>query len=493
MNDEVWAPGAQLMESMRAVGYSFKTAIADVVDNSITANATEIDIGINTTDFFVTIFDNGDGMDRDEAREAMQLAGKSAAFVRGSSDLGRFGLGLKTASLSQCRKLTIVTQKAGKLTGLVWDLDHVALTNEWRLIVLEERQIADVPGFARFSSSESGTLVVWEKFDRLTNDDKSRARELDQSVVESRDHLSLVFHRFLSGEAGVPNLVIRTNGRKVEPADPFLAGARGAQSSVVESIDVQGHKIDVKSFTLPFMNSMSTAQRKRALVAGSLRDSQGFYIYRAYRLVIWGTWFRLVPKQDSAKLTRVRVDVPNSLDHLWSLDIKKSSAVPPPEIRERLKILAGAMMEPSTKAISYRGRKTTDNDDLVRTWDLVEDRDEFRYRLNRAHPMFRTLSDLLDAVGMRELENALRVIETTFPSQDLYNRMSNDLVPVQNSADLQIWRDVLRDMWRQAQPTKRTATEFIDQMIGIEPMDQLKWEKDSLVKWIQTDQEEATS
>jgi len=476
---------------MRAVGYSFRTAIADVVDNSITAHASEIDIGVNTSEFFVTVFDNGDGMDGEEARRAMQLAGKSSATSRDSADLGRFGLGLKTASLSQCRKLTLVTKKAGQLTGLVWDLDHVARTNQWSLIVLGEPEIAEVPGAARLALIPSGTLLVWENFDRLSDDISARAKELDQSIVDAREHLSLVFHRFLSGEAGVPKLTIRTNGSEIVPADPFLSNARGAQSSVIESVNVQGHVIDVKSFTLPFMNSMSAAQRKSALVAGSLRDAQGFYIYRAFRLVIWGTWFRLVPKNDSGKLTRVRVDIPNALDHLWSLDIKKSSAVPPPEIRERLKALAGAMMEPSHKAITYRGRKAPDNDDLIRPWDLVEDRDEFRYRINRSHPLLLPVTAALDAAGLRELENALRVIETTFPSQDLHNRMSNDQVPVQSTVDLQVWRDVLREMWNQAQPTKQSAADFIEQMLGIEPMDQLKWEKDSLVSFIQSDPEVA--
>ena len=183
------------------------------------------------------------------------------------------------------------------------------------------------------------------------------------------------------------NFTIALNYDELEEIDPFLTAHRSTLKAQPESFEVEGQRIDVQAFTLPLVSKLTSADRKRALVAGRIRDSQGFYIYRAMRLVIWGTWFRILPKDDLAKLARVRVDVPNTLDHLWALDIKKAAALPPPEVKSRLKRVADRIIKPSRNVHLYRGRPEAQADPLTRTWQLIEDRGSFRYEVNRDHPL----------------------------------------------------------------------------------------------------------
>lgn len=482
MKDEIWAPGAQLMESMRAVGYSLRTALADIIDNSIAATARNIDIlfSAEAERPYLAILDDGKGMDGQLARRAMQLAGMSSVAQRDEADLGRFGLGLKTASLSQCRRLTIISKQGDSITGLIWDLDHIAATQQWSLIVLGDDEFGDVPHFADLLNSESGTLVVWQNLDRLLEKGQNPSALLDGQMVDAREHLSLVFHRFLSGD-GFSKVTLRVNLVAIEGADPFLSRAKGIQIAPKESIDLLGHEITVQSYTLPFLNNMTAANRRRAQVAGGLRDSQGFYIYRGGRLVIWGTWFRLAPKREGGKLARVKVDIPNALDHLWSLDIKKSSAVPPAVVRARLKILAETMIEPSQRTQDWRGRKNRAHDPVIRPWELIEDRDTFRYEINRNHPVVEALTGSLTPAGLADLEAIIRTLESTFPVQDLFNRMASDRISTQTTSDLDDLRSVLTGIWVNAQPTHETAESFVTRMLAVEPLDQLRSEKDSMV------------
>ena len=482
MKDEIWAPGAQLMESMRAVGYSLRTALADIIDNSISAAARNIDIyfSAETERPYLAVLDDGKGMDAQLARCAMQLAGMGAATQRDEGDLGRFGLGLKTASLSQCRRLSIISKQGDAITGLIWDLDHIAATQKWSLIVLGEDEYGQVPHFADLLKSETGTLVVWQNLDRLLEVSQNPSAILNGQMADAREHLSLVFHRFLSGD-GFPKVTLRINLVAVIGADPFLTKARGIQIDPKESIALIGHEISVQSYTLPFLNNMTAADRRRAQVAGGLRDSQGFYIYRGGRLVIWGTWFRLMPKKEGGKLARVKVDIPNALDHLWSLDIKKSSAVPPAAVRARLKILAETMIEPSQRTQGWRGRKNKTDDPVIHPWELVEDRDTFRYEINRSHPVVEALTGSLTSAGLANLEAIIRTLETTFPVQDLFNRMSSDRVPLQANSDLSDLRGVLLGIWASAQPTSETVDSFVTRMLTVEPLDELRPQKESIV------------
>jgi hypothetical protein len=471
-------PGAQLMESMRAVGYSTQTALADIVDNSITAKASTIDILVRSDgeDPYIAILDDGIGMNGDAIRHAMQLAGTYSESDRESDDLGRFGLGLKTASLSQCRRLTLISKVDGVLSAVSWDLGHIAATNEWSLLVLDPAEIERLPGYSKLEVLQHGTLVVWSDLDRFPKT-ANRAALIDQAVADTMDHLSLVFHRFLDGESGLRKIRLNVNGNELSAADPFLTGARGVQPSRRETLIVDGREIAVQAFTLPYLGKMSASDRRKASVAGGIRESQGFYVYRGSRLVIWGTWFRLMPKSDLGKLTRVKVDIPNSLDHLWSLDIKKSSAVPPSVVRDRLRTLASSMSEPSRRVHTYRGRREPQNDPISRTWNVIADRDTFRYEINREHPALLALTNNMESGALRDLETTLKVIETTFPVQDLHNRMSGDAVPEPLPDNLHVLRVLVVRAWSTNPDATETREAFVDRMLTVEPFDALAAER----------------
>jgi hypothetical protein len=417
-------PEPALMESMRSVGYTLATSIADVIDNSVAAEARHVWIDfVSEGDRYVTICDDGHGMDETMAVNAMRLAATNPRAVRHANDLGRFGLGLKTASLAQCRVLTVVSRSGSGLVAVQWNLDHLAAAGTWALLKLDDNEIQGLPGIRRLDDLLHGTLVIWQNLDLLESTVGADPAAIDQAMTSARDHLALVFHRFISGEDR-PALKIVMNGTLLPALDPFLTNNRATQQSYEESFQVEGQDVRVKAFTLPFLSKMTKKDKETALVAGTLRDSQGFYIYRAGRLVIWGEWFRLEKRSDLSKLARVRVDIPNTLDHLWSLDIKKSAAIPPPAVRFQLKRLSERMVKPSKRVQAFRGRPISDP--VTRLWDTIEDRDTFRYSVNRTHPVIQAMEHRLDVHGQSSLEALLTSLEDSFPVFDAHNRLSQD-------------------------------------------------------------------
>lgn len=459
---------------MRAVGYTLDTAIADLIDNSITAGSEVVQIFFNAqTADHLAILDNGDGMDEDTIKEAMRLAGRSARSERGRSDLGRFGLGLKTASLSQCRDLTVVSKANGTTTALRWSLDHLAETGRWALISLSNDEIAELPRARDLDSLESGTLVLWRQLDQMSGITGHSTRTLEDSLVQVRDHLSLVFHRFLAGEHG-RKFSIEINRVPLRQLDPFLTDHRATQVGPRESFKVENQIIELRSYTLPFLNKMKQQDRERAQVSGSLRDSQGFYIYRAMRLVIWGTWFRIVPKEELGKLARVRVDIPNTLDHLWALDIKKSAAVPPPAIRAELRRVVDRIVEPSRAVHRYRGRIAPGEDAITRGWNLVQDRDHFRYEINRTHPIIEAACEQLNPAQLEAFGRVLAFLELSFPVEDAHNRLAGDQVHETARTDEESLVDLAQSFWDIRRLENPSVDDFVGMFSSIEPFSSAK-------------------
>ncbi len=209
-----------LMNSMRSIGYTFKTALADIVDNSISASAKNvyITIPVNDSDLYVTILDDGKGMSRDDLFNAMKY-GSDREYT--AADLGRFGLGLKSASLSQCRVLTVISKNDSEISAFQWNLDSVIQDKKWDCIELESEELADVPCFNLLSTMQMGTLVVWQNFDIAYKKSGGRVREyLSDEMTDAEKHLRLVFHRFLSNK--FKPFKIYVNNDPLEPFDPFL-------------------------------------------------------------------------------------------------------------------------------------------------------------------------------------------------------------------------------------------------------------------------------
>ena len=380
-----------LIESTRAIGYSLEAAVADIIDNSIAAEAKKVDIYFFPIDgAYIAILDNGKGMSEAELDLAMQYGSKNPKDIRDAKDLGRFGLGLKTASLSQCRCLTVITKQGDTVEGRRWDIDHVAEVGDWSLLILDQEEISSIPQIEELFSCESGTLVVWQKLDRLKEGEINFELALGRKIDGVRTHLSLVYHRYLSGEPGIQKLQISINGEKIPAADPFLA-KKSVQAMDDETLVIHGHKIVVKPYILPHISKMTAEEVKQLGGKEGLRKQQGFYVYRNKRLLVRGTWFRMMRQGDLSKLARIQVDIPNTLDDLWTLDIKKSSALPPAEVRKNLEIIIDKIAERSKRTWTFRGKKEI-SDTTIHMWNRMKNpHGGFYYEINRDHPMVKKI------------------------------------------------------------------------------------------------------
>ncbi|KZL93935.1 ATP-binding protein [Clostridium magnum] len=414
-----------LMESTRAIGYSLEAAIADIIDNSITAQASTINIKFFPVGQpYISILDNGEGMTGDELNVAMQYGSKNPNEERDSNDLGRFGLGLKTASLSQCRKLTVISLKNGELSGRRWDIDYVLQTGEWSLIILEDDEIKQMPQFSELSTYGNGTIVVWQNLDRLIIGEIDFVTSFGLKMDIVREHLSLVFHRFLSGEQGLKKIDIFINNNNVKATDPFLA-KKSIQLMDDESIIIREQSVIVRPYILPHTSKLSESEIKELGGKDGLRRKQGFYVYRNKRLLVWATWFRLMRQGELSKLARVQVDIPNSLDDLWALDIKKSTAIPPEEIRKNLGNIIEKISEGSKRTWTYRGKKETD-DSKIHIWNRIRTRQNgIIYRINRDYPLLEKLQ-VISVEAKQLLEQLLLQIEGNLPLNSLYVDLISD-------------------------------------------------------------------
>jgi hypothetical protein len=419
---------------MRDIGYSLETALADVIDNSISAGATRIDILASTSgdDPNLAVLDNGRGMSREDLLIAMRPGSRNPHEERMSSDLGRFGLGLKTASFSQCRRLTVLTRHNGIAACAIWDLDHVARTNRWE--VLLPSSVEELPHFDKLSGD--GTLVTWEKLDRIS---QTRAGVPHQSIAvlvdEAREHLELVFHRYLEGERSRPRIAMLLNGRALEPFDPFNAEHSATQRHplVPEILRLKGHEVTVQAFTLPHHRKVSSADWERYAGKAGYTKNQGFYVYRERRLIMYGTWFGLARQTEATKLARVRIDTPRELDADWKIDVKKASAQPPAELRDLLRRFVEQIGATSRRVYTHRGQMLA-SDNRLPVWKREQRAGEIRYKLNEEHPAFADLITRLDKRTASRFRGALELAAAALPMDALIADLSGRPEEVEGEA-----------------------------------------------------------
>lgn len=415
-----------LMESMRAIGYSFETAIADIIDNSISAGAKDIRIRSWPYDSpYVAILDDGRGMNSEELVAAMRHGSQNPLEERGPQDLGRFGLGLKTASLSQCRRLTVASKQDGQLSAWCWDLDVVRDRKNWVLLGVHPEKVLELPQGAELNALEHGTLVLWQELDRVASDGYAFDQALETKIDEARCHLALVYHRLLGSRRMTAGVHVSINNEMVEPLDPYLLSNSATQHLPIEEFFVNRNAVTVTPYILPHLSKLS--KKEMALAGGEegLRKSQGFYIYRNERLICWGSWARLTRQEELTKLARVRVDIPNTLDDLWTLDIKKSSAVPPESLKQNLKRIIERIVERSRSVYTYRGKKTK-LDGVVHIWERSSVRGGYAYTLNPNHPLVMAVRGALPGDQKKLLDDLMSLVQSCFPFDLLYVDMASD-------------------------------------------------------------------
>lgn len=425
-----------LMNSMRSIGYSFKTAVADIIDNSISAHASEIKIytPIND-DLFISFFDNGEGMSRDELLNAMKYGSDRECY--GIDDLGRFGLGLKSASLSQCRKLTVASKKDRVISAFRWDLDSVIETKRWDCLELENDEIKQLPMIKVLTEAEKGTLVVWQDFDIAYKKSNGHVMEtLSEEVDEMEKHLSLVFHRFLNRSFN--QIKIYINDDRIKGYDPFLEDHPKTDSQKPSIIKCENEDIRIQQFILPHQNDLSNEDVEKLGGIERLRSGQGFYIYRNDRLIIYGTWFRLASSNLNSELYkygRIKVDIPNTLDDMWDIDIKKQNASIPRQILASLKKAVSNVRVKSKDKSAKRTRLKLEKDDS-KIWNKNLNREEKEvFFINNESQFVRNFIDGFDDSDKTKILRFLDVISASIPYDDIYNSMCNKALEQKISQD----------------------------------------------------------
>ena len=442
-------PNAErMLNSMRALGYSFETALADIVDNSIAAGAKSILIDTPSNpnaELYLAVVDDGKGMTDKQLQQAMQHACNNPDAERDSCDLGRFGLGMKTASLSQCREMIVVSKVSGKLSAASWNLDDVAKTGDWSLKIFEKpEEIISLPGISALESFANGTAVIWRNFDRLSEREQNLYEALTTKLDQAKEHLSLVYHLFLSGRE-VSKVSISVKNRQLDPKDPFMESGKGGPVVYVDE-DIRipeypEHPISVKGYTLPHLNKMNSAQKRSLGIKDrTIYDDQGFYIYRNHRLINWGSWLRMSKKAQMTKLARVRVDIPNTMDHLWELDIKKSTAIPPKIVRDRLSILLDDLQDGSEKIQRGSGSKAMptlgEREDIWST--RIHEGQTFSVKVNRNTQLYKALVDKMDTDTRLMFSAYLSLLEDCYPVRWVNSRFVSDESPAvsENSKEM---------------------------------------------------------
>ena len=434
MSDNEWkiydAPpsASSMIESLRGLGYSVETAIADLIDNSIAAEASRVDLIFFWKDErqYISVQDNGYGMTSDELFNAMRLGYLDPLSERSQKDLGRFGLGLKTASFSQCRSLTVLSKKKGhKPCSLRWDLDYLAADTQSRWQILEEPGKEAAKLLLCFGEIEQGTLVVWEKLDKIITTDFSINDFLELTdTVES--HLALTFHRYLQGKR--PELVLTINGQKIRPRDPFMQNHASTTSTPEDYVQTAGGKICLQGFVLPHKDMLSSQDIREMGDPANWTEHQGFYVYRNNRLLVAGSWLglgkggRSWSKEEAYKLARIRIDIPNTADSDWKLDIRKSLASPPASVRKRLLLFAEDIRDRARHVFAYRGeykKRSPDGAEVENIWEVCHGRNDVRYHISRKHPAVEPLLAADSDIG-KSVEALLVLIENTVPVQRIW-------------------------------------------------------------------------
>ena len=436
-DEEVNPSASALIEALRSFGYSVSTSIADLLDNSISAGASVIDVdlrwaGPNT---IATIRDDGRGMSEEELRDAMRAGSRSPLEERSPEDLGRFGLGLKTASFSQARSLTVVSKQKrdGPIAVRRWDLDHVQATDRWSLLKSATEQGLEC--FLLLDDFDHGTLVIWEKLDRIIDDrpaDDEKARATFLFVVdEVRHHLEMVFHRIMKEDG----LKIRVNDCDCVPWDPFMVDHPKTEPQPDESRDltVAGgatQRLTIKPYVLPHNRNLTPEQHSRGAGPRGWNLQQGHYLYRARRLIVAGDWFsRGLKPEEHYKLGRVLVEITQDMDSEWDLDVRKSRARPPALLRDefiRVSRATRARAQEVYRTLGKRAVGKASRTPVVPVWLVTSDQENIRYEINRKHQHIARMLDKVTGQKKRSLRAVLSLVERNVPVAHILSQGFSD-------------------------------------------------------------------
>lgn len=414
------------IKTLMRIGYDFNSAIADILDNSISAESTKVHISVISHDEDVMLFiqDNGFGMTSEELIENMKVSCKDPDESRNQFDLGRFGSGMKTASFSHARKLTVITKKANsKVSGACWDVDEIEKTNSWCLEILKPKGIENMLSKLQITSFNKGTIVIWENIPVFYSDDHIEVHDLINSKLYAlKKYLALHFHKFMSGKEKIQFYV---QNALINPNDPFLSNHSGSIMLGKDNPYVDGKKINIKLHILPHHDYLSQEELDSLGGVDEMYRCQGLYIYRSGRLIIAGGWMGLSRNFQLAKLARIEIDIPASLDHSWSTDVKKTTLQLPDKLKTKLRNLIKQHQKKSTREYEYRGSIEEAND----FWEVREnDRNkQIQYIVDNKNNELRDIFlEIEDKKLQKKLKKFLNNLGKSIPLNNIYEKMSSD-------------------------------------------------------------------
>lgn len=464
-----------LINSMRSIGYDFESAVADIIDNSISAFAKNIEISFPTdgySNIYLHIIDDGNGMSKEELFEAMRF-GSVKDEERSKEDLGRFGLGLKTASISQCKKITVISKKENEVSGYSWDLDLLVGEKKWNIIELTKSEILEKMDILNTNLiTNNFTIVIWENFDTLEKDITPFKNIYDvffDRINQMEKHISLVFHRIIDD-----GLVIKINNNVVNSLDPFLSkhnktSIKPEQVINTKTKDNNDEKVKMQVYVLPYFKDLNPADIEKLGGRENL-NKQGFYIYRNKRLIIHNTWFRINPKSELSNNARIRIDIPNTLDNLWSIDIKKQNAVIPSSLLSQLRMEVSDAAGKSKKLYKYKGDQQTKDGSI---WNkVIDERNKtIYYKINFESELLKSLYDDLNEKDQANVKKIINLIELSLPYRDIYNSVAEkkDI----NSINVQKENELLIEAYNLFHTLKKIKNlndnQIIDSICSLEP------------------------
>ena len=438
-----------LLASLRSVGYTEETAIADIIDNCISAHANHIDICFDWNNKRILIVDDGNGMAAADLIENMRIDSSDPDQARSEDDLGRFGMGMKTAAFSLGKMLTVVTKTDGVVSNAVWDLDQIPQIG-WNLIVRDSSEIEDYAA----KLDEQGTVVSIEHLDRvidLTDENKSK-KKFFAVARKVEKHLALTFHRFIEEDG----LVLRLNENPIIAWNPFVLSNSATQELSDETIwsDDGKSEVNIQPYVLPHKTKFANDDDYQA--AGGFKGwnyHQGVYVYRNRRLIICGTWFDYIKKEPAYNLARIKVDISSASDEDWKIDIKKSAASLPGYVRETVERAIDICTETSARVYNSRGTYSKSNagsPNLNYVWEQRKKNGRYTFHINRKHSLLQDIKKQLDDQGTVALSAYLALVENLAPfmlsgAADSLQKNSSANTADQNSLEYQMEINELKE------------------------------------------------
>ena len=413
-----------LLVALRSVGYTNETAIADILDNSISGAATEIELYFDWDNRRIIIADNGFGMDYQELMDAMEIGSADPNEMRPSEDLGRFGLGMKTASFSMAKKLLVISKKNSTISNAEWNLNTVASEDKWEISEYDESEILmileSIDTYTQYNNWKQGTLIIISELDRLideTNIEKSK-KNFYKMIRNIKSHIAITFHRFMEEDA----LKISVNGNKLEAWNPFWIKSPATMELAREELFDGKNEVVVEPYILPHKSKYNSEEEfKEAAGVKDWRGHEGFYVYRNRRLLVYGTWFGKFKKEPAYNLARIKLDMSADSDFEWDIDIKKSKATLPVAIEEQITQIAYLAIEKSVAVYNSRGvynrKNTSNNTSLKYVWEQRKNiSGNYMFYLNKKHPMLLKILSGMDENAQKELKTYLSLVESYSPT-----------------------------------------------------------------------------